>query len=163
MPVLIEECEVPGFLRTTKWIRIQNGNLDLTSSNELLNGLYVSSNTMDVRERKDLYVSRSWRESEAATADGVCHLLIDAGFRLVGDSVDQSGFKGKQNQDRIKSIMSSCGGMAAILPHRSNGSTSEPMLREIAIGRNDRNRESFRSMEKTNASALYFFCHRFNI
>ena len=65
LPVVIEECEMPGFLRTTKWIRIHNGELDLTSSNELLDGLYVSSSTMDVGEGKDLYVSTSWRESEA--------------------------------------------------------------------------------------------------
>jgi hypothetical protein len=134
LPVLIEECEVPGFLRTTKWVSIQNGKLDLFSSNEILDGLYLVNNSTESQDSKDLYVSRSWRDSEAAMADRICQQLINAGFRLIGDSIDQAGFKGNENQARIRSIMSSCGGIAAVLPHRGNGSTSEPMLREIAIG-----------------------------
>ena len=130
VPVRIEECEVPGFLETTRWIDLRNGNLDLETANELLISLYYDDAAIESGKTRDIYVSRTWRESEAFLADYVSKLVDKAGFRLIGDSKDQAGFN---EGDRIKSIISSCGGLVAILPDRGQGITSEYMLKEIKL------------------------------
>jgi TIR domain len=130
--VRIEECEIPLFLKTTKWIDINNNNLDIFVANKVLNGLYHNDSSANLETTRDLYISRSWRPDESDLADDVCHLLTKAGFRLIGDSEDQRGF----DEKRIQSIMSSCGGFVATLPDRGQGNTSGYILKEIAIGRN---------------------------
>ena len=130
--VRIEECEIPGLLKTTKWIDINNNNLDIFVANKVLNGLYYNDSSANLETTRDLYISRSWRSDESDLADDVCHLLIKAGFRLIGDSEDQRGF----DEKRIQSIMSSCGGFVATLPDRGQGNTSGYILKEITIGRN---------------------------
>lgn len=132
VPVRIEDCEVPGLLQTTKWIDLHNGILDIETANELLTSLYYDDGSMEPGKTRDVYVSRTWRESEARLADYVCRLLDEARFRLIGDSKDQSGFK---EGERVKSIISSCGGLAAILPDRGQGITSEYMLKEIKFAK----------------------------
>ncbi len=81
-------------------------------------------------KNRDIYISRTWRKSEAGVADAVCRQLVEAGFRLIGDSEDQEGFDEGQ---RVESIISSCGALVAILPDRGQGTTSKYMLREIEI------------------------------
>ncbi len=73
---------------------------------------------MESETTMDIYVSRTWRENEAQLTDYICQQLDKAEFRLIGDSKDQSGF---EEGNRIKSIMSSCGGFVAILPDRGKG------------------------------------------
>jgi len=132
IPVRIEECDIPGLLKTTKWIDLVNGDLHLETANKLLASLYYSNMEIEPEITKDIYVSRTWRESEAQLADHICLLLDKAGFRLIGDSEDQLGF---EEGNRVRSIISSCGGLAAILPHRGEGTTSKYMLDEIKIAR----------------------------
>jgi hypothetical protein len=84
-------------------------------------------------EKQEIYISRTWRKNDADLANYVCDLLIKFGFRLIGDSEDQRIFYKKTAQERIKSIMSSCGGFVSILPDRGSGTTSDPMLKEIEI------------------------------
>ena len=127
----IEECDIPGLLQTTKWIDIRNGNLDIQIINEILDGLYHNNIGIDLERVRDVYVSRSWRPDESPFADNICKILIKKGFRLIGDSEDQPGF----DENRIRSIMSSCGGLVAILPNRGQGNTSKYVLKEIDIGR----------------------------
>jgi hypothetical protein len=130
--ICIEECQIPGFLTTTKWIDISNNKkLDIFVANKLLDGLFYSDTNVNLETTRDLYVSRTWHRSESDLADNICQLLIKAGFRLIGDAEDQRGF----DENRIQSIMSSCGGFVAILPDRGQGRTSGYILREIAIGR----------------------------
>ncbi len=132
IPVRIEKCDIPGFLETTKWIDLVNGDLHLETANELLASLYYTNMEIEPEIRKDIYISRTWRESEAQLADHICHQLDKAGFRLIGDSKDQPGF---EKGNRVRSIISSCGGLVAILPHRGEGNTSKYMLEEIEIAR----------------------------
>jgi TIR domain len=130
--IRIEECEIPRFLKTTKWININNNsNIDIFIANKLLDGLYYSDTSINLQTTRDLYVSRTWRREESDLADIYCQLLIKAGFRLIGDAEDQRGF----DENRIQSIMSSCGGFVAILPDRGQGRTSGYILKEIAISR----------------------------
>ena len=61
--------------------------------------------------------------------------MINKGFRLIGDSKDRKSFFGKEDLKRVRSIISSCVGLVAILPDRGYGKTSPFMLEEIRFGR----------------------------
>ena len=130
LPVRIDNCEVPGFLKNTRWIDIPNGKLSLETITELLLGLYYTDIETCYGNTKDIYISRTWRENEAPLADHISKILDKTGFRLIGDFMDQPNF---DEENRIKSIISSCGGLVSILPHRGNGKTSDFMLKEIYI------------------------------
>lgn len=132
IPVRIDDCSVPGFLETTKWIDLPEGQLTLNACSYLLQSFYVYDVSLDLQKTRDVYVSRSWRESEAVFPTEICRALAYAGFRLIGDSEDQSGF---QQGKRVASIMSSCGGFVAVVPHRGAGKTSNYILAEIEIAR----------------------------
>jgi hypothetical protein len=132
IPIRIEECEPPGFLRTKRWLDMPNQALDVGAANQLLASFYDYDVALAGGGTGDVYIARTWRENESGLADYVCGLLIRAGFRLIGDSQDQAGFEDGQ---RVASIMSSCGGFAVIVPDRGGGSTSEFILDEIQIAR----------------------------
>jgi TIR domain len=127
IPVLIEECEIPGFLRATKWIEMRDESLDLRTANELVTGLYYDDKALKLENTWDIYISRSWGSSEAQIPDYVCKKLDETGFRLIGESEDQ----GRYDAERVKSTISSCGGLVAILPDRGQGRTSKYILQEI--------------------------------
>jgi len=131
IPILIEPCEVPAFLKTTKWIDISTTGFDLTAAAELLLSLHSVDLDLELGSPHDVYVSRSWHElpeTEPLLADKVCENAKNLGFRLIGDSPDQQGF---HKGDRVKEIISSCGGLISILPDRGNGKTSKYILQEI--------------------------------
>ena len=119
IPVRIDDCVPPGFLKSFKYIDISRGSLDLDSAHQILDSIYYNDAIINFKT-DDLYISRSWRENDSRSADYLCKLLDRKGFRLIGDYPDQQGFEGKKNQDRIKSIMSSCKAFVAIVPDRGN-------------------------------------------
>ena len=130
IPVRIDECQVPGFLQTTKWVDLVQDKREVVTYGQFLADLYYDEVDLDFEKTRDVYVSRTWRESESSLADGICkEVLAQADFRLVGDSKDWPGVEAT----RIQSIISSCGGLVAILPDRGNGETSKYMLQEIEI------------------------------
>ena len=133
IPIRIEDCEIPKFLQTTKWIDVLNNEFNLEEASELLLSQYYADIDLDLGRTKDIYVSRSWRtnpESEYDLANFVCKVAAQRGFRLIGDSEDQQGF-GQGN--RVESIISSCGGLLAILPDRGQGKTSPYIIKEIGF------------------------------
>ena len=133
IPIRIEECEVPSFLQTTKWIDIAKTGFNLDMASDLLLDLYDVDVDLELGSYRDIYVSRSWHEfpeSEPLLANAVCEVAVKFGFRLVGDSPDQQGF---DKNTRVKDIVSSCSGLIAILPDRGGGKTSKYMLQEIEI------------------------------
>jgi hypothetical protein len=133
IPIRIEECEVPSFLQTTKWIDISQNGFDIYAASELLLDLYSVDLDLELGSNRDIYVSRSWHdipESEPLLANAVCEIAVRFGYRLVGDSPDQKGF---DKEERVKDIISSCSGLIAILPDRGGGKTSKYMLQEIEI------------------------------
>jgi hypothetical protein len=132
IPIRLDDCPVPGFLETTKWIDFPGGKITSTSFSEVLHSFYDFDVSLDLQKTRDVYVSRPWRESEAALPDQVCRRFAEAGFRLIGDSEDQAGF---EEGNRIASIMSSCGGFVAIVPHRGDGKTSNYIVKEIDLAR----------------------------
>lgn len=133
IPIRIEECDVPSFLQTTKWIDIAKTGFNLDVASDLLLDLYSVDHDLELGQYRDIYVSRSWHdfpESESLLANAVCEIAVKFGFRLVGDSPDQQGF---DKNTRVKDIISSCSGLIAILPDRGGGKTSKYMLQEIEI------------------------------
>jgi hypothetical protein len=134
--IRIEECDPPDYMGTTKCIDLDNGKLDIKTANLLLVSLF--HNDVEAAagfEKTDIFVSRTWHKEEAALADYMCELLIEAGFRLIGDSTDQKYFYATDGQERIRSLISNCKGLVSVLPDRGLGTTSPPMLTEIQMAR----------------------------
>jgi hypothetical protein len=131
VPIRLDDSDVPHFLRTTKWMDLLDGKINLQAANELLASFYGEDPCLEPGSSRDVYISRTWRDSEALPADYVCKLLNERGLRLIGDSKDQAGFEEGQ---RVRSIIASCGGLVAVLPDRGGGNTSEYMLKEIEFG-----------------------------
>jgi hypothetical protein len=127
IPIRIEDCEIPGFLQTTKWIDIVDKKFDIKAALELITGLYYDDRALRLENTWDIYISRSWSPNESALPDYVCQMLDKAEFRLIGDSEDQPKYSPK----RVQSIINSCGGLVAILPDRGRGSTSNYIIDEI--------------------------------
>ncbi|WP_321421364.1 toll/interleukin-1 receptor domain-containing protein [uncultured Methanobacterium sp.] len=135
LPIRIDGCKVEhhkdlGFLETTKWIDLPNGEIDLPTAHHIIASIYYNDVDNFPGETKDIYISRTWRENEAGLANFVCEMLDEMGLRLIGDFTDQAGF---DEGNRVESIISSCGGLVAILPHRGKGTTSKYMIEEIQI------------------------------
>lgn len=131
IPVRLDDSPVPHFLQTTKWIDMPDGKITLGIANELLASLFAEELSIEPGKSRDVYISRTWRDSEASLADRICGMLARKGLRLIGDSKDQAGFEEGQ---RVRSIIASCGALIAVLPHRGGGNTSPYMLEEIAVG-----------------------------
>lgn len=132
VPIRIEDCDPPDFMLPVNCIDVFNRNLDLDTANQLLVYLYHRGMGKEFNQQ-DIYISRTWHKDDADLANYVCDLLIKFGFRLIGDLEGQQVFYRKDAQERIKSIMLSCGAFVSILPDRGGVITSDPMLREIEI------------------------------
>jgi hypothetical protein len=117
IPIKIEECKIPSFLETTKWMDIKKGHFSINEASELILSLYKADIDLELGRSKDVFVSCSWRmipEKEFFLTKSVCSLFAREGVRLIGDSKDQKGFR----ENRLESIITSCGGLIAILPDR---------------------------------------------
>ncbi|NEQ52784.1 MAG: toll/interleukin-1 receptor domain-containing protein [Leptolyngbya sp. SIO3F4] len=140
IPIVIDDCDIPDFLQNLLWIDARewtsarkNEALELTFYKQLLRALYPFDPAVEYRNSIDIFVSRTWRSSESQFADKVCQNFMRAGFRLIGDSKDHPTFTDSNN--RIRNIISSCGGLLAILPFREkeeeHSYTSKYCLREL--------------------------------
>ncbi|HQY07559.1 MAG: toll/interleukin-1 receptor domain-containing protein [Burkholderiales bacterium] len=117
IPVRIEDCELPDFLQSTKWVDLAGERRgELSAWAELLEALSGEAGELDVAEPPlDLYVSLSWKVGhEQALARRVLQQLERPGLRLIGDSPDWPSFSG----DRVRAIMRSCAGVLSIIPNR---------------------------------------------
>lgn len=117
IPVRIEDCEVPDFLQSTKWVDLAGERRsDAAALTELLEALSGETGELDTADPPlDLYVSLSWKVGrEQALARRVLRCLERPGLRLIGDSPDWPSFSG----DRVRSIMRSCAGVLSIIPNR---------------------------------------------
>lgn len=122
IPVLIEDCEIPPSIRNLLRIDARNNYLTGSFFKELFQALYPFDPSVQFRNTTDIFVSRTWRNSEADFADRVCQRFIQSGFRLIGDSQDHPSYR--DNTARVKNIVSSCGGLLSILPYREDKSDS---------------------------------------
>lgn len=125
IPVVIDDCEIPGFYNNYKWIDCKDG-LTSRSFFAILTALYGSSENM--REEKDVYVSYSWRKEEQNFVNAVFRQLKRKQYRIIGDAGNQSVY---DEDDRIRRIMNTCGAYVGILPYRGDSNTSRYILDEI--------------------------------
>ena len=116
IPVLIDDCELPDFLRDSLFIDAREGHLTLKFYRDLLHAIYPFEPSVEFRSTYDIFVSRTWCTKEAKFADEICQEFINSGFRLVGDAMDHPGYK--DSKERVDNIVSSCGGLLAVLPYR---------------------------------------------
>jgi hypothetical protein len=134
IPVLIDDCELPSFLQDSLYIDAKDNQLTTSFYHKLLQALYPFDPSVEFKNTSDIFVSRTWHNSEAKFADRICQEFIQSSFRLVGDAKDHPSYK--DSKKRVESIISSCGGLLAILPYREDKPdshyTSPYCLDEIA-------------------------------
>jgi hypothetical protein len=130
VPILIEDCEIPQMLNSTKYLDLRARKLEYLSCLELIKSVYGKRFSSSKFVSRDVYVSCGWRKGEDEFLGGLCKVIGSYGYRLIGDSKDQVGFG---FGERVASIMESCGAHISFLPHRGDGITSRYIIDEIAI------------------------------
>jgi hypothetical protein len=130
IPVLLEDCDIPRELRTTRWIDLRPSALPSPTAADLLKAFYGQSFGSVASCDRDVYMSTGWRNGEEELTYKVVSRLSARGFRAIGDSKDQLGFA---EGGRASSLIRSCGALLAVLPHRGNGNTSRFIFEEIAL------------------------------
>lgn len=125
IPVVIDDCDIPGFYNNYKWIDCKE-DLTPVAFFGILAALYGSSENM--REEKDVYVSYSWRKDEQALVNAVFRQLKRKQYRIIGDATNNSVY---DEDDRIRRIMNTCGAYVGVLPYRGESNTSRYILDEI--------------------------------
>jgi hypothetical protein len=134
IPILLDDSPLPADMSETLALRFPDAHFTLDGAERLLKAIFTYSPAMQAAVQhgrvRDIFVSRTWRNDESAFADQIGAAFIARGYRLIGDAKDQR----KDDPQRIETIMSSCGGVLAILPVRENqpNNTSPFMLDEIA-------------------------------
>ena len=125
IPIVIDDCTLPGFFNNYKWIDCKEG-LSPVAFFGILAALYGSSENM--RQEKDVYVSYSWRKEEQDLVNAVFRQLKRKRYRIIGDAGNNSVY---DEDDRIRRIMQTCGAYVGILPYRGESITSRYILDEI--------------------------------
>jgi hypothetical protein len=116
IPLRLGNADVASVIKGHSWIDLPTGKLDNDVATAVLRAFYPGDNRPDPRTSRDVYVSASWQSADNISGLAVIKSLCDSGFRLIGDSKDQKGFKA----DRIKSIIESCGAFVGVIPYRNN-------------------------------------------
>ncbi len=132
IPLLLEDCDIPRELRTTRWLDLRSIEFTASTAADLLKSFYGQSFSSVASSDRDVYVSTGWRNGEEVLTNKVITRLSAHGFRAIGDSKDQLGFA---EGARATSLIRSCGALLAVLPHRGNGLTSRFIFEEIALAR----------------------------
>lgn len=124
IPIRIEDCEVPSFLKATKWVDMV-GRMDKISAwAEVLDAIAGVVGNPDAYRPLDVYVSRSWQPGrEQVLADQIQARLNAPDLRLIGDSPEWPNFSG----DRIRSIMRSCAGVVCVIPNRPRSADNDKL------------------------------------
>lgn len=122
IPLRLEDCELPRFLESTKWVDLVGRLDDVAAWAEVLDAMAGDDTDLDAVRPLDVYVSRSWQLGREQTlADQVLARLAAPDLRLIGDSPEWPSFSG----DRIRSIMRSCGGVVCIIPNRPRSADND--------------------------------------
>lgn len=135
IPILLDGSKRPGFLLTRNYIQLTDGKLNFDFYYHVLRAMYSGDIALTHGNQKDIYVSYGWRDNEVDFTEGVFRRFIQERFRLIGDYKDHPGFFDRS--ERIKNIISSCGGLLAVAPYRDaeveHGFTSKYIWQEIKL------------------------------
>lgn len=108
-------ADVSALMKGVTWIDVPDTHLDENVAFSIIRALYPGDKRPNPASARDVYISCSWRHDDGVSARAACRTLVEQGFRLMGDSRDQSGFaEGK----RVERIISSCGAFVGIIPFR---------------------------------------------
>jgi hypothetical protein len=124
--VRLDDVDPPGLLRSFKHIDADKGALTPDAAALLMDTLFGGKESSGGRS---VYLSRGWRPSEQRSAEVISEALQSAGMRLVCDWTGQPHY----DRERIRGIIESTVGLAAILPHRGGGETSKYITDEIRM------------------------------
>ncbi len=125
IPIRIEECVAPDFLQTAKWIDISKNGFNLFAANELLFKLYPASSHPGAGKGHDVFISRSWKQTDSALPDAVCTAARYIGFQLVGNLADR--------QNDVRSVIAGCGGFIAIFSSQMSEKAKKQIMEEMEI------------------------------
>jgi hypothetical protein len=114
VPLRVCGADVSSLIKGPSWIEVPEPTLNVEVAARILSSFYPDDNRPGPRNSRDVYLSASWRSSDYNSALAVSRLLVKAGFRIIGDSKDQKGFR----DNRIENIIRSCGAFLAVLPYR---------------------------------------------
>jgi TIR domain len=122
VPLQVGGADLSSLIEGQSWIPVPDSTLNANVAAAILSALYPGDDRPDPRTSRDVYLSGSWRADDMASALAVSRSLCKSGFRLIGDSKDQKGFK----SDRIKSIIESCGAFVSVIPYRDKSENGVP-------------------------------------
>jgi hypothetical protein len=125
--IRLDAVDPPGLFKSFKHIDAANGSLDANSAALLMETLFGGKESAG----RPVYLSRGWRPPERPTADRISQALRMFGLKLVCDWTNQRHYE----IARVRSIIDGTGGLAAIIPHRGGGTTSDYIIDEIVEAR----------------------------
>jgi len=131
-----EECEVPTFLEETRLVDMSKSGFDVNAANEILLSLHAADPISEISSRRDIYISYSrdeFSENRTLLINTVFQVARQLKFRLIGDAPDQNG---QSKSNLIQKIVSSCGGLVAILSDSQDEKRLGNILEEMGIANN---------------------------
>ena len=126
----IAKVEVPPWFKTARVLDLQN--FDISAAAALLKSL-APNPPLRLDNDQDVYCAGPWSDPPVYV-NKILRLLVDMGWRLVGDSQDHPKYV--DSVQRITAIVQSSRGLVAILPFRGGNDphhTSRYVLDEIRI------------------------------
>lgn len=115
----IDDCDIENeweSISRFNWLEMPGGTLTPQIALEIMNRLDGRIWSEQQTGFHDVYVSHGWREADLPFADAICRELCNPVWmlRLISDARDQAEYK----DNRIRDIISNCGGHVLILPRR---------------------------------------------
>lgn len=122
--IRLDRADAPGLLKAFKHIDALDGVFSFDAAALLMETLRGGRQQA---EGAPVYISRGWRPNESKPADAICRTLRSFGLKLIADWRDQ----GSNDPQRVSRLMDGTRGLAAIVPHRGKGQTSDYIVKEI--------------------------------
>jgi hypothetical protein len=131
VPIRIDDCDIPDFLKASRWLDLSAGGLSADSAAKILFSLYSVGFDPVADRMKDVYFIRSWAEDMNGLENTTCNIAKNFGFRLIASS-------GMEQFDvnSTKSIVSGCGGGIAVIPRSTSGRMIQKAFGELEVLRN---------------------------
>ncbi|MBL8102812.1 MAG: toll/interleukin-1 receptor domain-containing protein [Anaerolineales bacterium] len=128
IPIRVEECAIPEFLRLSSYVDITENGFDLAAAAKLLLGIYSNGIASGGGKSHDVFISRPWAGDDYGLVSLVCKTVKRLGFRLIGSSVDQPS-----NIELMKRFVAGCGAGVAIIPNRISDKAAKKIINELEV------------------------------
>ncbi|MBE0670156.1 MAG: toll/interleukin-1 receptor domain-containing protein [Anaerolineales bacterium] len=128
IPIRLEQCVLPDFLRSIPCIDLTENGFDLATASKLLIGLFPNGLVSEERQGHDIFVSHPWSYEENGIASQVFKIAKRLGFRLISNPFEQ-----RSHPVSLKKLVSGCGGGMAIIPKGIGDKVVNKIFLEIEI------------------------------